>query len=178
MRKPDLRSKRLALKPLTKKHLGGPYVGWFNDPVVCAGNSHGERSYTRKEALRYIDRVAKDPSCFVRAIETRDGRHIGNIALQRIDRRSKNAEFAILIGEKEFWGRGYGEEAARLIIRYGFRSLGLERIGAGTFSTNEGMQRLAGKLGMKREGLRRRAFLKNGSFVDVVEFGLLKKEHR
>ena len=104
--------------------------------------------------------------------------HIGNIALQRIDRRSKNAEFAILIGDKKFWGRGYGEEAARLILDYGFKFLGLERIGAGTFSTNLGMRKLAKKLGMRREGLRRRAFLKNGKFVDIMEFGLLKKEFK
>src|SRR5690606_33880262 len=110
-------------------------------------------------------------------IETESGIHIGNVALQSINWVSRNAEFAILLGNKKYWGGGYGEEAAKLIVEYGFNRLNLHRIYCGTFHDNNGMIRLAGKLKMKEEGRRREGFFKDGRFVDVIEYGVLKSEY-
>lgn len=178
MKLPFLKGKRLVLRPLEPADAKGPYLEWFNDAEVCAHNSHHVFPYTRKDALEYIERARKDRSAVILAIETlQNGRHIGNISLQRIDHFARNAEYAIVIGDKKAWGKGYGEEASALLLDHAFGALGLERVYAGTFSRNKGMRALARKLGMKEEGLRRRAYFKNGALVDIVEFGLLKSEY-
>ena len=50
-----------------------------------------------------------------------DDRHIGNISLQAIDWIDRSAEFAILLGDRTAWGKGYSKEAAYLICLHGFR---------------------------------------------------------
>ena len=174
-----LKGKRIFLRPLRLRDAMGPYRHWLNDAEVCRFNSHHVYPYTEADARDYIQAVGKDKTTLALAIETlKGGRHIGNISLQNIHDLWKIAEFAILIGDKRYWGKGYGEEAARLMIAHGFRALGLHRIYAGTFAGNRGMQRLAKRLGMKEEGLRRQAAFKDSVFVDILEYGLLKTEFK
>ena len=175
--RPFLQGERVYLRALCKSDLDGPYLDWLNDAEVCAGNSHHVVPLTHGQASRFIaDSVDRHRALHL-AIVLRDGdRHIGNVALQRIDWVSRSAELSILIGEKDFWGQGYGKECCHILIEHGFRAMNLNRIYLGTYSNNHGMVRVAEALGMKLEGQRREAAFKNGSYLDVLEFGLLKAE--
>ena len=106
-----------------------------------------------------------------------DDRHVGNISLQSIHPIDRAAEFAILIGDRACWGKGYGLEAGRLLFDHGFGALNLHRIACGTFDDNAAMCRLAVALGMKEEGRRREASFKRGRYVDVIEYGVLQGEY-
>jgi len=168
---------RIYLRALRDEDADGPYAGWFNDEEVCRGNSHHVRPYTREAALAYIRETRGRKDCLVLAIALIDGApHVGNVALQNIDPIARSAEFAIVIGEREAWGKGVGKDAAGLIVRHGFTALNLNRIHCGTLESNEAMRRLALDLGMREEGRRRQAAFKDGGFVDVVEFGVLRAE--
>jgi len=172
-----LRGPRLYLRGLREEDAGGDYPDWLNDAEVCAGNSHGVYPYTRQAARDYIRSSAASAQDLVLAMVLAAGdRHIGNVSLQRIHILNRSAEFAILLGDKSAWGQGYGEEAGRLICAHGFAVLNLHRIHCGTFASNAGMMRLAEKLGMQREGVQRQAAYKNGAYVDVVLYGLLRGE--
>jgi RimJ/RimL family protein N-acetyltransferase len=178
MATPFLRGQRIDLRALLETDADGPYAGWFNDAETCRGNSHHVRPYSPDDARRYIRETAADPAVLVLAIVQRDdGRHIGNIALQRIHPVHRTAELAIVVGERDAWGRGYATEAARLLCDHGFDALNLHRIGCGTFAGNAGMRRLAERLGMREEGVRRQAAYKDGAYVDVVEYGVLREEY-
>jgi RimJ/RimL family protein N-acetyltransferase len=172
-----LKGPRLSLRGLRVKDADGDYPNWLNDAEVCAGNSHGEYPYSRQAARDYIRESAASPLDLVLAMVLTEGeRHIGNIALQHIHGINRSAEFAILIGDKSAWGQGYGNEAGRLLCAHGFAVLNLHRIYCGTYAHNIGMMHLAEKLGMRLEGLQRQAAYKNGSYVDVVLYGLLSSE--
>ena len=172
-----INGKRVLLRTLEAKDLDGNYVKWFNDGEVCRYNSHHVFPYYRQDALQYIKNVNKAKKDLVLAIVAkRSGTHIGNISLQKIDYLSRSAELAIIIGEKKFWGKGYGKEAAGLLIEHGFSQMNLHRIYCGTTADNIGMQRLALSVGMKKEGRRREAAFKAGRYLGIVEYGLLKKE--
>ena len=173
---PFLLGERIYLRQLVEADAGGDYPAWFNDEQVCQGNSHHVYPYSREEAREYIRSVNADRSQLVLAICTKDGTHIGNVALQHIHPIYRSAEFAIVIGDKQCWGKGYGREAGRLIIGHGFKQMNLHRVGCGTFNTNIGMIRLAETLGMKLEGCKREAAYKNFSWLDIVEFGILREE--
>jgi [ribosomal protein S5]-alanine N-acetyltransferase len=177
MKKPFLTGGRIYLRGLQEKDLEGNYVQWLNDEEVCQYNSHHVFPYSYESAKNYIKNVRQLPDALVLAIVLKETDfHIGNVSLQRIDYVSRNAEFAILLGEREYWGKGLSNEAARLIIGHGFSELNLHRISCGTSSKNTPMQKLAISLGMSEEGRRRAAMYKHGQFVDIIEYGILCHE--
>ena len=150
------------------------YVGWFNDPEVCKYNSHGETRYTLELGREYAARVwSSETDAVFAVVEKENNRHVGNISLQKIDLQNRNAEYAVLIGEKDVWGKGMAKEASKLLIGYGFNELGLHRIYCGTSVRNIPMQRLAASLGFVQEGICKESMFKNGEFVDIVLYGLL-----
>jgi [ribosomal protein S5]-alanine N-acetyltransferase len=176
---PFLTGERIYLRALMESDADGPYAAWFNDPEVCQGNSHHVFPYTKEAALGYIRHAKETRTELILAIVLKDShRHIGNIALQGIHQLYRSAEFSILIGDKETWSKGFGKEAALLLLAHGFDTLNLNRISCGTFAGNAGMRKLAEGLGMKKEGERREAAWKNGKFVDVVEYGILRSEFK
>lgn len=173
----EIKSKGIFLRPLRLEDANGNYPNWFNDKEVCKYNSHGDSLYTKQMAIDYINMVTTNSAYKVFAIvDEKNNKHIGNISLQHIDCKNNNAEFAIIIGEKDYYNKGYSKKAGILLFTYGFKELNLHRIYCGTSINNIPMQKLALSLGMKNEGQRIESFFKNGEYIDIVEFGILKKE--
>lgn len=173
-----LEGPRLTLRPLSPADAEGAYPGWLNDAHVSQGNSHHTRPYSRAQARAYIEasRRPGGDSVILAIVLKRGQRHIGNVALTHLHPIHQTAEFSILLGDASQWGKGYGLEAARLLIGHGFSALNLRRVHCGTFATNAGFRKLATALGMREEGLRRAAVFKDGRHLDVVEFGLFREE--
>jgi ribosomal-protein-alanine N-acetyltransferase len=174
-----LEGKIVRLRPLQESDVEGPYPSWLNSQQITAHNGHGLRPYSSAAARAFIEDSNRSEDRIVLAVEDRaSGRHIGNVSLQSIHLVYRNAELAILLGDPTCHGKGVGLECCRLLVEHGFLRLNLHRIHLGTFSTNLGMIRIAQKLGMKEEGRRREAVFKNGVYVDVLEFGLLRSEFK
>lgn len=175
---PFLKGDFLYLRSLVESDVEGPYVAWFNDEEVCRSNSHYLFPYTPEEALSYIHHARQTREALILAIVLHErDQHIGNIALQNIHPVYHSAEFSIVIGEKTAWGKGYGQEAGRILCDHGFSALNLNRIACGTFDDNVAMKRLALYLGMKEEGRRRQAAFKHGRYLDLIEYGVLRSEY-
>ncbi len=167
----------IYLRGLRDEDAEGGYPGWFNDAATCAGNSHHVYPYGREQALAYIRESRERRDRLVLAVVLRDGeRHVGNVALQDIHPIHHSAEFAVVIGDPAARGKGVGFEAAWLLCAHGFNTLNLHRIACGTFANNTAMLALAKRLGMREEGRRREAVFKEGRWLDVVEFGVLRDE--
>jgi RimJ/RimL family protein N-acetyltransferase len=116
-------------------------------------------------------------NCVVLAIiHKKEEAHIGNISLQSINWVDRNAEISFVLGEKSFWAKGIMFEAGKLVINHAFNKLNLHRIYCGTSSQNIGMQKLALKLGMLKEGERKESIYKNGKFYSIFEYGILNKK--
>jgi RimJ/RimL family protein N-acetyltransferase len=129
-------------------------------------------------ALRYIQQSHITSEELVLAIIVSETQaHIGNIALQQIHPIYHSAEFSIVIGDKDYWNKGYGKEAGKLLCDHGFERLNLHRIYCGTFDNNNAMKTLALSLGMKEEGMRKEAAFTQGRYVDVIEYGMTKKDY-
>ncbi|MDP3396773.1 MAG: GNAT family protein [Methanoregula sp.] len=173
-----LKGDSIVLRPLHPDDTTGPYLNWFNDEEVCRGNSHHVFPFTEAVASEYISYSHRSKDDLILAIDKKtNNQHIGNIALQRIHPVYRSAELSIIIGEKSAWGKGYGLEAVRLMCDHAFRTLNLHRVACGTFGSNEGMIHLALSIGMKEEGRRKEAVFKDGQYIDVIEFGILRDEY-
>lgn len=172
-----LEGETLYLRPLNENDVKGNYQVWLNDKTVVQYNSHGRFPMTVEKLIDFVKSVSASNASLVLAIIDKDSdEHIGNISLQSINWIDRSAEIAFLLGEKKFWGRGVMYEAGKILIEHGFSTLNLHRLHCGTSSENVGMQKLAEKLGMQQEGIRREAIFKDNHYFDIIEFGLLKKE--
>ncbi len=170
-----LESERLILRPLNEGDLIGNYPKWLNNQQIVEFNSHGRFPKTVDSLKEFIFNSNKSNNSIVLAIVDKSSKsHIGNISLQSINWIDRNAEIAFLLGEKDFWGKGVMFDAGQLLIKHAFFSLNLHRVYCGTSSENISMQKLALKLGMKQEGVRKEAIFNKGNYFDIIEYGIIK----
>lgn len=163
------------VRTLREEDLLGPYMSWFEDQEVCRYNSHGKFFKSQSDFRNYIDNLKGEDQVVWAICHSTDG-HIGNISLQKISFIHRHAEFAMLIGDKNHWCKGVGTMASQALFIHGFNKLNLERIWCATTSTNVALNNLATKLGMVKEGCRRSHLYMDGKWVDMIEFGLLRRE--
>ncbi len=110
------------------------------------------------------------------AIDTLDGRHIGNLDLRNVMPENRTAELGIMIGDKQFWGRGYGADAVRTVARLAFHRMNLNRLYLHTYAYNERAQRSFARAGFTLEGRLRNHLFVDGRYWDVLVMGLLREE--
>lgn len=117
-----------------------------------------------KKSIAAFAMVEKESQLFIGLI---------NLNLSTPHRRG---ELAYWIG-KDYWGKGYGTEAVKALIAYGFRTLHLHRIYAAAFTSNPGSWKVMEKAGLTYEGTLRQHVARLGEFHDLVYYGLLKEEY-
>lgn len=104
-------------------------------------------------------------------------RCLGHVGLYRIDYRIRSAEFAVMLGDPAFRGRGIGRDCARFMIDYGFLELNLNRIDLSVLATNERAIRLYERLGFLHEGRLREAQFRDGQYMDVLHMSILARDY-
>ncbi len=164
---------RAVLRPLELAD-AERFVKWFNDPAVHRFLTR--RKITLKEERVWIRSIPKRKGEVHFAIETREGVHIGSVGLNEINRRDKYAIFGIVIGDKRYWSKGYGTEAMKLIVDYGFRRLKLHRIELDVYDYNARGIKLYRRLGFKFEGKKRERVRWKRKYYDVLQMGILRRE--
>lgn len=101
------------------------------------------------------------------------GKLVGCISLMGISRTHKRGEVAYWVG-KEFWGQGFCTEATKAVIQYSFEKLDLVRVTSRHMHSNPASGKVMLKAGMQQEGILRKDYSKNGQFVDMVVYGILR----
>ena len=100
---------------------------------------------------------------------------IGDVSFWKIDPHHAVGEVGYALFP-EFWGQGYMQEALKLVLPYGFQSMGLHRVEANVNTENRASQRLLEKMGFQKEAHFRENYAYNGKFLDSLIFGLLEKD--
>ena len=99
------------------------------------------------------------------------------IAVQHnIDWKNRKAVQGIFIGEKEYWGRGYGSDAIRALLGFAFREMNLHRVYLSVYDYNERAIRCYEKCGFRHEGRLRKARFSDGRYHDELMMGILREE--
>ena len=175
MRNPFLIGTRVYLRPLERTDV--PLLQtWVNDQEVIR-NLLNFRPMNLQSEEEFLDKVTRDPDLIVLGIALRSNdRLIGDVALHRIQSRDRQAGFGILIGEKAEWSKGYGTEATRLIVRYAFDALNLNRVWLHVLENNQRGQRAYEKVGFKVEGVLRQSAFREGRYLDTITMGILRGE--
>ena len=101
---------------------------------------------------------------------------VGWCGLDEIDWPHRSASLGVGIGDVGSRRKGYGEEAMRLLIAYGFREMNPHRIELTVFEYNEPAIRLYEKIGFVREGTSRDRFRRDGKWWDMYWYSMLEEE--
>ncbi len=172
-----LTGKKVILRPLSLKDAPN-FCRWLADPEVTQFlEIHDLPKPSLKEERDWIKQaqVAKNKISF--SIDTIKHQHIGTVSLDKISEYHKRVSFGIFIGDKEYWGQGYGTEAVKLILDYGFRKLRLHRIYLSVIAFNFRAQKAYKKVGFKFEGKFRQHMYRNGAWHDLLWMGVLQEEY-
>jgi RimJ/RimL family protein N-acetyltransferase len=166
----------IVLRPLNKTDIENR-VRWFNDPDVRKTLIISER-FELDKTIRWFEKIQHDDSRVEFAIETTEKIPVGVIGLAGIDSTHRTAEIYLVIGQKEFWGKGVMLEAECLLIDWAFNSLGLEKIWAQARPENIASLITMKKIGFQVEGTLRSEKVVDGKRTDVLRLGLLKNEFK
>ena len=163
---------RLYLSPLNIND-AELYVKWLTDKEIT--QYLGNRSVLDVETEREWIRKNNNGYCF--AIVLRDSdKLIGNCGFTNVDMVDRTAEIGIFIGDKEEQNKGYGREAMKILLNYGFNTLGLNNVMLKVYSFNEKAIRTYKKLGFKTFGVRRNSHYANGLMHDTIYMDMLRDE--
>jgi len=173
-----LSGERLFLSPMNPDD-AGQYTKWLNDPAVAVNLGMYPKMLSLPAEKKYLEGLADRASHdFAIVLRNEDGgRLIGNISLvdmgSNIDR---TATLGLFIGDEENRGRGYGAEAIRLILGYGFSTLNLHNIQLHLNSDNARALACYKKVGFKEFGRRRESKFHSGRYVDQIYMDILDSE--
>ena len=174
-RSADIRTERLVITPFCDRHLTETYVAWLNDRVLMRYSEQRHKTHTLATCHAYWRSFTDTPSYFWAIEETAEGiGHVGNITAH-VDPHNSLADLSILIGLSHTQRKGYGREAWRGACRFLFEDVGLRKITAGTLALNQPMLRLASRVGMIEDGVRRKQYLCEGLEVDVIHLALFRE---
>jgi len=169
---------QIYLRPLEREDLNERYLGWLNDPEVNRYLESGIFPYTKDKLEEFYEQATKSPDQVILAIIDKEtDQHIGNVKLGPINWVHRKATLGILIGDKQFWGRGIGTEATWLMVGYGFTRLNLNRIELGVCAEHEAAVRCYEAVGLRVEGRFRESLFHEGQYKDGLWMGLLRSEY-
>jgi RimJ/RimL family protein N-acetyltransferase len=172
---PFLIGDRLYLRPLEPAQDYRKFTHWHNAVELRQYFNVYPTSETR--ARERLDQLYKDFRHIMFGVAAKDDqRLIGIVALKDINTLNQTAEFYIKIDENEH-GKGYGTEATRLMIQYGFTELNLNRIQTQDMDENIAGWRADEKAGFKHEGTMREAIYRFGRYHDVRVYSILRSEY-
>ena len=152
-------------------------IKFRNNPTVRMNFIHQE-PLTEEEHLNWMESQVGTGRVAQFIIVDPVGRDIGSVYLRDINPVHRKAEFGIYIGADEARGKGYGYQATRLILRYAFETIGLNKVFLRVLSGNESAIKSYMKAGFRQEGLFREDVILHGEPIDVIFMAILSSEWR
>jgi RimJ/RimL family protein N-acetyltransferase len=171
--------KLVRLRPYEISDLDRVFA-WINDAEVT---EHLAARYPfsreqEEEWLRDAIRHTAPPEITL-AIETMaESRHIGTISLHQVQPANRKATLGIVIGEKDYWSRGYGTDAVQTLLRFAFDEINLNRVSLDVYADNPRAIACYVKCGFVEEGRLRQDRYRRGEYADTLIMAVLRDEFR
>lgn len=153
-------------------------ASWLNDGAVTKFMFYGQTPTTLEQVEKMIgDQIASPKNVVFTVCDRETKRPIGFAGLYDMHLTARKADFRILIGEKDFWGKGYGTEITQMLTFYGFDRMNMHRMALGVTSDNVGAVKAYEKAGYVREGQLRDDIYRNSRYYDSIKMSLLRDEY-
>ena len=165
------------LRELERKDL--PAINkWRNDPELISLLGAPFRYINLDVDVKWYESYMGNRGNAVRCAITEDGcdEILGLVSLVSVDYMNQSAEFHIMISDSENRGRGLGTFAVKAMLNHAFYNMNLRRVELTVLEDNTRAQHFYEKCGFICEGRKRNAKYKNGEFVDMLMYSILKPE--
>jgi diamine N-acetyltransferase len=151
---------------------------WRSDHAVVDSLTGVFRYVNREVDDEWFDRYmkARDRDVRLGVVLAESGLLVGVAYLLCIDWIARNAQYGLMIGERDHWGKGIGTQATQLTIAHAFDDLNLHRLSLQVFEDNVAAIHIYEKCGFQHEGVMRDAVFKGGRYRSLVMMGLLRNE--
>ncbi|MBI4141187.1 GNAT family N-acetyltransferase [Candidatus Woesearchaeota archaeon] len=150
---------------------------WVNDAGIVGNFADFNKVRTREDEQLWLERIVSSKNDYVFAIENECHDYVGQISVHQIYWPSQKGRLALVIGNKQEQGKGHAKRALRLLLPKALNELGLFKLWANYFATNERMRHLLASVGFKIEGyLRKEYVLPGGERRDMELVALCKDE--
>jgi RimJ/RimL family protein N-acetyltransferase len=169
-----MRGKKTVLRPVLESDIP-LFVRWINDPEI---RSFISRVFpiTETDEREWINTLHKHKEKEVVLVIEISGRPIGSMGIHNINWINRTATTGAVIGEKDFWGKGYGTDAKMVLLNYAFNTLNLRKIISRVFAFNQRSLAYSLHCGYRIEGRLPRQHFVNGKYWDEVILGLFKSQ--
>jgi RimJ/RimL family protein N-acetyltransferase len=151
------------------------YAKWINDLEVSIYLTSAPNVYSLSKEKEILEQISKEGYNFA-IIDSEKVKVIGNCGLMNVDNVNRKAELGIFIGEKDYWGKGYGTEAIELLLDFSFNILNLNSIMLIVRAFNKRAIRCYEKCGFKLIGKRREAAIIGPQKYDEYYMDILAGE--
>lgn len=175
---------RLDIRWFAEEHAeSDAYLRWLNDDLVVRylGRPELMAQVDRSYAMSYYLSVKKDEDIFFFALFDRSSDvFIGTARLKNVSAYEKwdIVDIGIMVGERAFWGKGYGGEVIRALASFCFDVMNSRKVVGGCHAENSAMEAVFRKVGFELEGRLRDQLCVGGEFTDHLLFGYLKRDFR
>ena len=147
------------------------FAEWLNDPQVADYIGKSASLITNEAEKEFLDKN-NNPEATFAIVDLEKDKMVGTVGIE-LNRRGT---LGIFIGDKDYRDKGYGTEAIRLVLEYGFKYLNLKNIKLDLVSANERAYRCYQKCGFKEYGRRRKCQFINGKYYDKISMDILDEE--
>lgn len=165
----------IGLRKFEPRDAGALYL-FRNDCAIVSQLGGFSTGYSMSELAAWIEYHNNQSDEVIYAIVNQNDDAVGHVGLYRIDHRIRKAEFAIVIGDTDWHGRGFGRVVSRWMINFGFLELNLNKITLTVLEENERARRLYTSLSFVEEGTMRQEQYRDGAYLNVVLLSLLREE--
>ena len=173
-----IRTTNLKLVPFSEEHISQDIVDWLNDPEIMRYSDNRHHRHSVEASRGYLKSFEESPNFYWAIIKRCSPQNLIGSITAYIDVNNPVADIGILIGDKTFWGEGYGGEAFSGVIDWLIRVQRIRKITAGTMASNKGVLAVMRKSGMIEEARKRRHYLLDGKEVDMVCGAIFADEWR
>lgn len=173
-----LEDSRVALNPLTVDHVA--------DYIWCVNDQRARRlarnvfPSSEEEFKQHIEESRHGPDRKKIEFEichVADEQIIGLAMLQDLRWQDRIAALGLVIGNPAYWKKGYGTEAARLLVQYAFEEINLHKLTCSILRPNHASRRVAEKLGFELEATHAREAFVDGRYHDWLYYSLFREAY-
>lgn len=166
-----LRDYRREEMPKVKDLINNPNIKRCLTPMIPF-------PFTLEDEYKWYESNSAMKDTYTFAIETLDGGQLlGGCGVNAVDWKNSHATLGIFIGEDEFLGKGYGTDAFKILIRFVFDEMNINKVKLDVYSFNERAVKSYEKCGFKVDGVQRDDIFREGKYHNIINMSILRSEY-
>jgi ribosomal-protein-alanine N-acetyltransferase len=171
-----VRGVAVELDIFNNSNITADYLSWLNDPIVFQYSNQRFISHDSDSCIEYLKSFDETCNLFLTISVKKTKKHIGTLTVY-FNEDHGVADIGIMIGNRDVWGKGYGQDAWNTILSWLLNNKNVRKVSAGTLACNFPMKSIIENSGMSIEGVRKEHEVHNGEPQDVILFAILSKEN-